>query len=351
MPDSTDASKVARLLARLPLVRAPEELWTGIRSQLDRPSRPVALLRRPVRSPWLAAAALLLAVGTGLWAGLLWQFAAPARWPVLAVVGQPGTGGVVLAPQDALSAGDWLATDSVSRAVLQVGRIGVAEIGPGSRVRIERGGITEHRLMLARGRLEATITAPPRLFFVQTPTALATDLGCIYSLEVAEDGSSRLEVRAGWVELAGGGVRSLVPAGLVAEVRLDGRPGTPYPVEMPGAAQEALRRLDAGTGSQADLASVLDAQYQPGHFVTLRLRSAVTLWHLLQRVAEGQRPAVYDRLAGLAPPPPGITREGILALDRPMLERWREDLSPMWAEEPGPWWVRLGRRLWILATR
>lgn len=32
-----------------------------------------------------------------------------------------------------------------------------------------------------------------------------------------------------------------------------------------------------------------------------------------------------------------------------MLERWRTALSPMWAEEPGPWWVRLGRRLWGLA--
>lgn len=347
MPDNIDAARVERLLEQLPLARAPEELWTGIRAQLDQ--APVPLLRRPVRSPWLAAAALLLAVGAGLAAGVLRHYAAPGRWPVLAVTGQPEAAGAVLAPADALDAGAWLATDSVSRAVLRVGRIGIAEIGPGSRVRIERGGITEHRLRLARGRLDATIAAPPRLFFVQTPTALATDLGCIYSLEVAEDGSSRLEVRAGWVELSHGGVRSLVPAGLVAEVRRDGHPGTPYPVEMPGPAQDALRRLDAGTGSQADLDAVLHAQYQPDHFVTLRLRSAVTLWHLLQRVEGSRRPAVYARLAGLAPPPAGVTREGILALDRPMLERWRKSLSPMWAEEPGPWWVRLGRQLWVLA--
>jgi len=352
MPDTPDPAVVERLLRQLPLARAPEGLWAGIRSQLDRPAAPAppSWLRRPVRSAWRVAAALLLAVGLGLAGGLFYQYAAPDRWPVLTVAGQPRSGETVLGPRDALPAGVWLATDSVSRAVLRVGRIGLAEIGPGSRVRIDRGGLAQHRLTLARGRLDATITAPPRLFFVQTPTALATDLGCVYSLEVAEDGSSRLQVSVGWVELAHRGTRSLVPAGLVAEVGTDGRPGTPYPAEMPAGARDALRRLDAGSGSQADLDTVLAAQYEPRHFVTLRLRSAVTLWHLLQRVEAGRRLAVYQRLAALAPPPAGVTREEILALDRPMLERWRMSLSPMWAEEPGPWWVRLGRRLWVLAT-
>jgi len=35
-----------------------------------------------------------------------------------------------------------------------------------------------------------------------------------------------------------------------------------------------------------------------------------------------ERPGVYDRLAALAPPPNGVTREGILRLDRTMLDAW-----------------------------
>jgi hypothetical protein len=349
MPEPAD-SGIEGLLRRLPVVRAPAEIWPAIRAGLSREAGPVTVpLHRRRVHPWLAAAVLLLAVGSGVAAGMLRHYAAPRAWQVLAVAGRPEIGGTAIVPSRGLPAGEWLATDSVSRAVLQVGRIGVAEIGPGSRVRVDRGGVTEHRLTLLRGRLDAVITAPPRLFFVRTPTALATDLGCAYSLEVAEDGATRLEVTAGWVELSRNGQRVLVPAGLVAEVRADGRPGIPYPVELPPAAREALRRLAAGSRSEADLALVLSAQYQPRHFVTLRLRSAVTLWHLLQRVEGAQRLAVYETLAALAPPPVGVTREGILALERPMLERWRRDLSPMWAEEPGPWWVRLGRRLWVLA--
>jgi hypothetical protein len=44
------------------------------------------------------------------------------------------------------------------------------------------------------------------------------------------------------------------------------------------------------------------------------------LWHLLQRVDSSQRGAVYDRLAALVPPPPGVTRRGAIALHSRDLE-------------------------------
>src|SRR6266853_1996335 len=56
--------------------------------------------------------------------------------------------------------------------------------------------------------------------------------------------------------------------------------------------------------------------------VDARKNDALTLWHLLSRVSDADRPGLYDRLAGLAPPPEGVTREGILRLDRQMLDAW-----------------------------
>ena len=35
-------------------------------------------------------------------------------------------------------------------------------------------------------------------------------------------------------------------------------------------------------------------------------------------------------MAALDPPPPGVTREGILQLDQKMLEIWRDDLKSTW---------------------
>ena len=40
------------------------------------------------------------------------------------------------------------------------------------------------------------------------------------------------------------------------------------------------------------------------------------MWHLLTRGSLEERGRVYDRLAALAPPPDGVTRELVLAGDR-----------------------------------
>ena len=51
-------------------------------------------------------------------------------------------------------------------------------------------------------------------------------------------------------------------------------------------------------------------------------QDALTLWHLLPRVSDAERPSVYDRLATLAPPPRDVSREGVLRLDQKMLDSW-----------------------------
>lgn len=347
MSQDLEPRDVERLLRRLPVSRAPESLWERIQAALKVPeaARPPAPLQRPVPY-WLVAAAAALAVVTGTVGGLLRSYRAPSAWAARAVAGAPTVAGAALTGAGRLGAGEWLVTDALSKAQVSVGRIGTAEVGPNSRLQLVRGGLTQHRLSLERGRLQVAISAPPRLFFVQTPSALATDLGCAYTLEVDSTGASRLDVTAGWVELREGDVISLVPAGLVAEVTAGGRLGTPYPPEVPSEAKAALRRLDAGAGGAADLALVFSALHAPSDFITLRRQSGITLWHLLQRLPGELRPAVYQRLSELSAPPAGVTREGILGLQRPMLERWRRDLSPMWSEEAQFWWTRGLRRLW-----
>ena len=51
-----------------------------------------------------------------------------------------------------------------------------------------------------------------------------------------------------------------------------------------------------------------------------RPQDAISLWHLLQRVDSTLRGAVYDRLAALVPPPPGVTRRGAIGLQSRDLE-------------------------------
>lgn len=342
-----EVAEVERLLRQVPLARAPEGLWDDVQATLRQRPRTTPFLRRPVASPLLGAAAVLAALVGGAYAGALWTYRAPTRWVVTARAGTPTVGAEVIAGRGALAVGDWIETDSGSRAVVTLGRIGSVEIGPDSRVRRTRGGgFTGHRMVLVRGSLSAVIAAPPRLFFVETPSVLATDLGCAYTLEVDSTGASRIQVTAGWVELRQGERLSLVPAGLVAEVEVEGGPGTPYPRGFPGTARAALRRLDAGTGGATDLAAVADALPGPSAPLRRRQAGAITLWHLLPRLEGALRVQAFDRLTRLAPLPDRVSREGILALNRPMLDRWRRDLNPMWSEEAQPWYVTMVRRLW-----
>ena len=359
MTPDVDRREVERLLRSLPVAPAPAALWdrvqAALRSDVSPASSPSAAstgLRRRV-SPWVAAAAAAVALLAGSVGGLLMAYRAPSHWAVRRLAGAPVVAGATLAGDGKITAGQALITDSASRAEVAVGRIGRAEVGPNSRVEMVRGGFTEHRLMLERGSLEVAISAPPRLFFVRTPSALATDLGCAYTLDVDSAGSSRLHVTAGWVELGGRGKGpvSMVPAGLVAEVAAGGRPGTPYPEGFPREARAALHRLDDGSGGAAELAEVLRALHRPSDFIVLRQESAITVWHLLQRVPAQLRGPIYQRLAALSAPPAGVTREGILALERPMLERWLRTLSPLWSDEAQFWWTRLSRRLWEWAIQ
>jgi hypothetical protein len=324
-------------------------MWEAVQAELR--AGEVWRLRRPVRSPWLAAAAVLIAIVGGGMVGTLRTYAPPSAWAVVPLSGAPSVAGARLTDTGSLAVGEWLETDAGSRAVLALGRIGSAQIGPESRIRLERNGLTEHRLTLERGSFHAIVSAPPRIFIVETPSVRATDLGCAYTLEVDSAGSSRLSVIAGSVELRRNGAVTVVPMGLVAEVEVGGRPGTPYPRSLAPAARDALHRIDAGTADDADLELVLDAMYRPEDHATFRRRSAVTLWHVVQRVAPEDRARVYGRLAALFPEPAGVTMEGILALDRQMLERWRKDLHPSWADEAPGRLERLGRRLLEWAIR
>jgi hypothetical protein len=85
--------------------------------------------------------------------------------------------------------------------------------------------------------------------------------------------------------------------------------------------QSALVRYDFESGGADALGAVLGSA---------RPRDSLTLWYLLARATPDERPVVFDRLAALSPPPDGVTREAVLALDPRALDRWRSSLESTW---------------------
>lgn len=221
-----------------------------------------------------------------------------------------------------LRVGEELRTAS-SVARVKIADIGQLTVSPNSRLRLLETRKDAHRIALERGKVEALTWAPPRLFFVETPSAVAVDLGCQYTLEVEDDGSSLLHVTLGLVALQLNGRESMVPRSAFCRTRVGTGPGTPFFDDSSDAFRTALDFVDFGKGTERahELETLLHEA---------RPRDTLTLWHLLPRLDSVWRGRVYDRMAELAAPPGSVTRDGILALDLKMLDVWRDRLADLW---------------------
>ena len=292
------------------------------------PLRGDTVLRHSTRfraGKWSAiAAGTVLATGA-LYAarstGTPWQVSAAHGTPIVRTANGVVSGG-------ALTRGGVVETDAHSTARVNVGRIGHAELAPGSRLRLVDDGTQVHRLTLERGTMHASVDAPPRYFLVQTASALAVDLGCEYTLTVDERGNGLLTVDEGEVELQSGNVRVAVLAGNAAALYAGRAPGLPYPVNASAALHRAVAAYDADARDVHALDAVL---------VAADSGSTITLWHLLQRVNPLDRERVYVRLAAIAPAPRTVSRERVLRGESGALQRWRTELEPRWATASTIW--------------
>ncbi|HYV62034.1 MAG TPA: FecR domain-containing protein [Bryobacteraceae bacterium] len=300
---------------QLPVVKAPDAIWNSIVASLNAESEPAP---RGFRW-WRFAAACSLLIGTVL----LWYSnrPQPPSWEVVRLDGSPSVGSKPLADTGRIAVGEWLQTDASSSARIQIGQIGTVEVEPNSRVRLIAAKPNEHRLSLARGEISAVVSAPPRLFFVDTPASTAVDLGCAYRMKTDESGSGLLRVTVGWVALEWKGRESLVPAGAICRTKSEAGPGIPYFSDASQALQDALAAFDFEKGGSEAVSMVLGES---------RVRDTLTLWHLLSRVDSDERSRVFDRMVELAPLPQGISREKILELDKDTLRRWSQELAWKW---------------------
>ncbi len=277
-------------IGELPLVKAPEGIWLSIETSLaaslatDRPRR---------RWSWRAAAGVA-AIVLAFCGVVFWRAAHPPA--------------------------KWIETSAESRAFIRIGEIGSVEVGPNTRVQVVRDQPNEHRLALAKGEIMAKISAPPKLFFVDTPSGTAVDLGCEYTLHTDERGFGLLSVTKGWVSFGGEGVESLVPAGASCRTSPRTGPGVPCFDDAPEKLKEALRAFELDKSS--DKLSTILSESRP--------RDTLTLWHLLPRLDGVARERVFDRMVALTTLPAGVSRDQALRLDPQTLQHWREELAWTW---------------------
>lgn len=331
-PPDPEVERFERMLGRLrSTAPAPElvQLKLDATGQtLDATSYAVSGFSR-TRSAWrtlrflvpalAAAAAVVLMVASTLQSTRTAR--ASAGWDVASLGGQPRIGSTIVADTGRLRVGQTLTTDASSRARLDINTLGAVTVETNSRVRLVATRADHFRLALERGTLDAVIVAPPGQFVVDTPSSRATDLGCAYTLHVDEDGTGLLSVTAGWVSFEFKGRESFVPAGASARTDPTFGPGTPRYDITEQRFRDELDFVDEGPhmkGYTMGLAYVLEHA---------SVHDAMTLWHLIPRVAPAERGAVVDALAARAPMPASISRDAAMRLDKAALDRWWDSLG------------------------
>jgi hypothetical protein len=223
-----------------------------------------------------------------------------------------------------LPVGGWLETAADSVTNVRIADIGELVVFGGSQVRLVGTGPDRHRIELARGRLSAKVTAPPRLFVVDTPGAAAVDLGCAYELEVDSAGRTHQRVTDGEVSLErAGGAVAYVPSLTEVIATPGGGPGVPVATSASTELRAAVDRFDAGDASA--VAAIL-ASAGP--------KDTITLWNVLARVGAPDRAAVAHALDARSPRPAQVSEAAVLAGDRAALEAWRADVANHWFGVP-----------------
>jgi hypothetical protein len=273
----------------------------------------------------VAASALIV---FSVWSGLRLPSETPTSgvgWGVEQVAGAPRVGTKSIGrpgEKGTLRIGQTLETDRESRASITVSAVGQVDIDPETRLRLLESRTSRTRLELERGTIHAMIWAPPGEFLVDTPSALAVDLGCAYTLQVDDSGAGLLRTRMGWVGFRLNGRDAFIPAGAVGETRKGIGPGTPYFEDASEEFRAALRQFDFAKLSDEERSVQLTIV-----LAQARTEDALTLWHLLSRANGADRGRVFDRLNAFVPAPTGVTRGGIEQGNQAMLDAWWNELG------------------------
>ena len=239
----------------------------------------------------VAAAAIVLAAGTTFVVQRMHSLQVTSPWRVSMAGRAPG----------AVRSGEVIET-GLTRATLRSEFVGELDIFPNSRLRVLPSPEDQPKLALDVGTIHALIWAPPARFVVDTPAARTVDLGCQYTLSVANDGKGFLTVQTGWVAFQWKKIESFIPEGAACSTRVGYGPGTPYFLDAPAALTKSLVEFDL-TGSRQALKAVLEAA---------RPHDALTVWHLLERTHGEEKAAVLSRFNELVDLPSSVSRDGIL---------------------------------------
>ncbi|MFT3839620.1 MAG: FecR family protein [Myxococcaceae bacterium] len=220
--------------------------------------------------------------------------------------------------------GKTVTTAANQRRELPLKDIGTITLEPETTVTLVAQSDTEQRVQLDRGTIAAKVIAQPRVFMVDTPVTRAVDLGCEYTLHVADNHRTELHVTKGRVSLEDGKNLAVVYAQMKSTQSPRSPPRVPWPDDAGDELEELIRQADVERDATA-LQKLIDKPCDSKQHCLGPFEQNLVLWHLAMRLDLTGRRAALAKLAEAVPLPAELDPEAY-ELSRPVMEKYLDQL-------------------------
>lgn len=241
-------------------------------------------------------------------------FASGGGWKIISISGQPKQNNLPLNKDDGFEDKATIETNESSSLSVMMPGLGRILIEPSTIISRTKNS---NELKIEKGQIKKFESDATDVLTVVTPLAKLTELykGGAFKLSVNDEGNSRLIVESGWMVVSIKEFDSYVPKNFRCLIS-KGKYAVPYPEDSPEQMQAVLQNF-SGFNDPA-LSTIL---------TTVTKKEALSLWHILQLISPESRSIAFDKLNELVPAPNGVTKDGIIPLNKTMLLDWRQEIE------------------------
>ncbi len=245
-------------------------------------------------------------------------FGLASYWKVSNLEGNSMIGDISMSGNDSIKEGQWIQTDAISRAELMVANLGKVIIEPNSRIVFVKNAEGNNRILVNYGTIQTTMNPNSRSFFVEMPSAVATDNGGSYTITVDSTGDGLVFVKSGKVEVESHNREAVIPAGNIVLTKKNYGVGTPFNENASPKFRNALFNYDFGKCNDACVTTLLN---------NAKMSDAVTLVNLIPNVQGTDKEKVYTKLVNFVPPPNTVQGDSIFSMDEKKLNDWIDKIQ------------------------
>lgn len=246
------------------------------------------------------------------------SFGLASYWKVSNLEGNSMIGDVIMTGNDSIKEGQFIQTDGISKAELMVANLGKVIIEPNSRIVFVKNAEGNSRIQVEYGTIQTTMNPNSKSFFVEMPSAVATDNGGSYTITVDSTGDGLVFVKSGKVEMKSRNREAIIPAGSIVLTKKNIGVGTPFNENSSAKFKNALFNYDFGNCNDACMNTILS---------NAKMSDAVTLVNLIPNVQGIDKEKVYVKLSNFVQPPNPVHADSLYFMDEEKMNEWIDKIQ------------------------